>query len=205
MRPAKLTYAPANSSTNGYVAAGSGATLTLAATSAGDGLAHLTSITTTTDQSGKTFLITGTDENGVAQTETVTGPNNTTVYGVKYFQTISSIVPSSSLGASTVNIGWKNQFVTPTRPFNNYSRGVACRVNPSGTINYTVQSTFSDNRTAATIPLAWQNAYDATVNLVSQTAYVDWGFVPPPEGMRVLVNSYSNGASLDLYIVHQGI
>lgn len=202
-RPFKRTYTPANASTTGFVNLGSGASLTLAATSAGDSLAHLVSITTVTDQSGKTFLITGTDENGIAQTETVTGPNSTIVYSSSYFLTISSIGPSATLGASTVSCGWKAAFVTPTYRFDNYARGVSCRVVVSGTITYTVQDTLSDIRVAASTALVWGDSVDAVIDLTAITASVDWGFLPIPIAMRLLASSYSNGAALTLMVNHQ--
>tara|TARA_R100000231_G_scaffold139352_1_gene120300 strand:+ start:839 stop:2725 length:1887 start_codon:yes stop_codon:yes gene_type:complete len=54
----------------------------------------------TGDESGKTFTITGTDFLGAAQTEEVTGPNNTTVSSTKYFNTITQIAVSAGTAAA---------------------------------------------------------------------------------------------------------
>jgi hypothetical protein len=53
------------------------------------------------DDSGDTFTITGTDVNGDAQTELVTGANAGTATGTKYFLTVTQIAIS---GASTGNV-----------------------------------------------------------------------------------------------------
>ena len=60
--------------------------------------------------SSVTFTITGTDINGNAQTETITGPTaGNTVTGTKIFQNITQI--SSNASASGVNVGTKSAFV----------------------------------------------------------------------------------------------
>lgn len=53
------------------------------------------------DESGDTYGITGKTAAGVAVTETLTGPNTTTVYSVNTYKTISSITIS---GAATGNV-----------------------------------------------------------------------------------------------------
>ena len=53
------------------------------------------------DDSGVSFGITGQDANGIAVTETITGPNTTTVYSSSEYKTISSITID---GAGTGNI-----------------------------------------------------------------------------------------------------
>ncbi len=97
MRPKSWTYTPAATTANGYAAGVTGATWTLSATTANDGLAHKTTIlnNSATNHSGKTALVTGTDADGNAQTETITLPNgNVTVTGSKYFKTVTSVVPA---------------------------------------------------------------------------------------------------------------
>lgn len=53
------------------------------------------------DESAKTFAVVGTDANGAALTETITGPNATTVYSTYEFLTVTSVTPS---GGTTGNI-----------------------------------------------------------------------------------------------------
>lgn len=62
------------------------------------------------DLSSVTFTITGTDINGTAQTEEITGPTaGNSVTGTKIFQNITKI--ESNAAASGVNIGSKSAFV----------------------------------------------------------------------------------------------
>ena len=53
------------------------------------------------DDSGDTFTVTGTDVNGDAQTEAITGANAGTATGAKYFKTVTQIAAS---GASAGNV-----------------------------------------------------------------------------------------------------
>lgn len=72
------------------------------------------SITSTSNLSGMTFLVSGYDLYGYPQTERITGPNNTTVNGRKGFKWIASVVPSATNGG-TVSIGTADIFEFPVR------------------------------------------------------------------------------------------
>jgi len=62
---------------------------------------RLVTITSDADDSGITFTVTGTDRDGAATSEAITGPNATTVTGSTYHMTISTIATS---GATTGNV-----------------------------------------------------------------------------------------------------
>jgi len=62
------------------------------------------SITSTGNLSGLTFSFAGEDEYGETTTEDITGPNNTTVYGLKAFLLVGA--PTTTAAVSTaVNVG----------------------------------------------------------------------------------------------------
>ena len=66
--------------------------------------ARLITIASASDDSGRTFTVTGTDVNGNAQTETIAGPA-TTVTGTKYFRTVTEVlVDDDTAGAITVGM-----------------------------------------------------------------------------------------------------
>ena len=65
-------------------------------------------ITSTSDNSSVTFTITGTDIDGNAQTETITGVNDNTVKGTKFFKTITQI--SSDSAATDIDVGTEPSF-----------------------------------------------------------------------------------------------
>lgn len=67
------------------------------------GTARHVTITSTANDSGRTFTVTGTDEYGVAATETITGPNTTTVEGAVKFATVTQVsIDDNSAGNLTV-------------------------------------------------------------------------------------------------------
>jgi flagellar hook-associated protein FlgK len=73
------------------------------ASEASTGLNSFISISSASNNSSVTFTITGTDIDGNAQTETITGVNNNTVTGTKIFKTVSQI--SNDNNTYNVNVG----------------------------------------------------------------------------------------------------
>ena len=85
-----------NLTINGALASGGVATFSAA---------RLITITSAGADSGRTFTVTGTDVNGAAQTDTITGPATTTVTGTKYFRTVTQVsVDANTAGAITVGM-----------------------------------------------------------------------------------------------------
>jgi len=206
MRPLYKLYSPATEDTDGLVNDATGATspLTQLSTGPGDGLAHQIAIVSAANLSAITFTLTGTDADGVALVEAVTGPNATTVESTGYFKTVTSIAISATLGANTVDLGWADEFVTPTIQLNTYAQGVSGNVDVTGTIDYTVQATNSDIRTRADDgEFNWFDVVDATIDLIAITADVQFGLGPMPSGLRLKANSYSASATAALRLVHQ--
>jgi len=121
------------------------------ASGAGDGLAHLITITQAgaTNHSAKTAIITGTDAAGNPQTETALAlPNGAaTVTSTKYFLTVTSVAISATIGADTMTMGWAagsvsdwKQMQSQSKSLAGFNLGIGCTV--TGTPNYTVQYTF---------------------------------------------------------------
>lgn len=196
-RPVQNLYEPADADPDGYVDGGTGAALTLLASEAGDDLAHRLNITSGDDLSLITFTISGTDENGAALEEEVTGPNNTTVETVGYFLTVDGIEPSGTLGANTVDIGWVDEFVTPFIPTRFDLSNISLHVEVDGAIEYTLQHTLSDPEDiSAAGAVIWSDSSDTDV--VGATTSQDVGYAMPVSGFRLVVGSYTDGASLIL-------
>lgn len=205
-RPFTRTYTPSDADADGYVDGGSGASLTLLASSAGDGLAHQLNFTSTADISDHTFTVVGTDADGIAQTEVVTGPNNTTVESTGYFLTVTSITPDATLSTDEVDIGWVDEFVGPTIPINWRASEVSIEVDVGGTINYTLRQTFDALTPSATYPagpsastLTWSNCTDG--DLVAATTDQITNYDKPVTALQMQANSYSSGASVRINVV----
>lgn len=200
MRPKSWTYTPAATTGNGYAAGVTGATWTLTATTANDGLAHKTTIlnNSATNHSGKTALVTGTDADGNAQTETITLPNgNVTVTGSKYFKTVTSVVPSATIGLDTMDIGWSAVAYSPTIPIDWRSTiGANLGIVVTGTINVTVQEAYQDvwAQSAPASGLSWFSISALT----SKTANTQGTATPNATAVHLLINSVTATATVTL-------
>jgi len=221
MRPKRYDFDVDNADPDGLADNNSsaGATLTLdgALTSAGsytsaDGFAHRLDIidTATTDQSSATFTVTGTDADGRAQSEAITGPGSgATVESTKYFKTVTSVAIASPVACGTVDMGIVDEFASKTIPLDHLNDSApTIQVDVTGTIDYDIQVTLQnlyDKASAAPFnfddqeDLAWVN----DGNFGAKTAdLLDDLAAPGARAMRVVSNSYTNTAELQVYIVY---
>ena len=94
----KAKYFEPDGADNDQVSAtGSATTLVIADGGPYGNLTETITLTSSANNSGITFDITGTDGNGDAQTETLTGPNTTTVNSANKYATVTSIVASGAI------------------------------------------------------------------------------------------------------------
>jgi len=195
---------PANASLTGFLSNATGATWTLTATSSGDSLAHRVSIRndSATDHSGKTAILTGTDADGNAQTETVTLPGTSaTIESTKYFLSLTTVVPSATISSDTMDIGWVDEVSTKTFVMNRHaSTGALVQVDVTGTIDFTVQVSAGDpqNMSSDQESMPWIAAQDT--DLVTQTTDISGHLDVHTTAMRLIVNSYTDTAELQAYI-----
>ena len=202
-RPKSIVVAPANEDGNGYGNDVTGATFTLTANDAGDELAHIVSILNNTANShaGKTVTLVGTDADGEALTEVITGPGaSATVESTEYFLTLTSATPSATIGADTFDIGWADEVTTQTIPLDFYaSTAATIAVDVSGTINFTVQETFQSVLTTISPVqnLTWRNI-GALNNKTADTVNTS---LAKATGVHLIINSHSDGAELTMTIL----
>lgn len=194
----QITYTPANENLTGFASNVTGAAFTLTATSSGDSLAHQVSIRndSITNHSGKTITLVGTDADGRAQTEIVTGPAaSATVESSLYWLTLTSATPSATIGVDTFDIGWADEFAAKTLPVDWRSGEASLDVNVTGTINYDIEQSFDDVQLKTT---AFSWSVDDPVTQSSQTADQTVLYLSHPKALRLKINSYSSGASIVL-------
>lgn len=194
----KKTFTPADANLTGFASNVTGASFTLSATSSGDSLAHKVSIRndSATDHSGKTITLVGTGPDGQAQTEVVTGPaGSATVESTGYFLTLTSATPSATIGASTFDIGWVDEFATKTIPINWRGGNSALDIQVRGTLEYDLQQTFNDIQ-FDTQPFDW--TVDDPTTQSAQTVDQTILYRAHPKAIRLIINSYSSGASVTL-------
>ena len=199
----QITFTPADANLTGLASNVTGAAFTLTSTSSGDSLAHQVSIRndSVTDHSGKTIALVGTDADGRAQTESVTGPGTSaTVESTKYWLTLTSATPSATIGADTFDIGWVDEFTTKTIPLDWRSGNAALNLVVTGTISYDLEQTFDDIQTKTT---AFTWSVDDSTTQSAQTSGQTILYRAHPKAVHLKINSYSSGAAITLSYTQQ--
>lgn len=189
-----LTQTPSSSITiNGVFASGGVATLTPAGR---------VSVTSGGDISNRTITIVGTDRNGNAQTSTITGPNNTTVYTNQDYKTITSAT-ISGLAAAAITVGTNGVASTPWY-CGDYMTGkipiLMISLSAGAVLTYTVESTPTNlNGGCADITAQIQQAQNPIVfastdtDVVGASASQQTNYINGMPGMRVTLNTYTSG------------
>jgi hypothetical protein len=196
----------ADASLTGFASNATGASFPLAATAPTDGLAHRVSIRndSANDHSDKTITLVGTDPDGYALIEIVTGPEGSaTVESAGYFRTLISPTPSQTIGSDTFDIGWVDEVCTHTIPLDRRSDvAAAINVDVTGDINFTVQQTFDDVQRPGLAPQsAYQNSQWVDIAaLAGKTADTTAVASVGATAIRLKVNSYSSGAELQMNV-----
>lgn len=156
-------------------------------------------ITSSGNDSGITFKITGTRNDGGVISETLAGANAGVAESTLDYKTITSIVPSAAVAAN-VTVGTNGIGASPWQAFsehtNPFSAGVQIVV--TGTINADIEYTGDDPNgplgafpPAPVNPTAFKHA-----TLVAVTANAAGSFSVPCWGWRVRVNSGSGSAKV---------
>jgi phage tail sheath gpL-like len=187
----RLAYTAAAASLTGFASNVTGAVWAIAVAGPADGLAHHVTIhnDSTTNHSAKTIVLTGTGANGEALTETLAAPNTSaTVTSTKAFKTLTSAVPSATIGADTFDIGWAATGHTPWVKLRDqhspFSASMAVYLT-SGSLNFDGQITME--ATPGEDSTAFNHA-----DLTAKTASAYGAQTAPVTGFRVDVNSHTN-------------
>ena len=171
-----------------------------------DGLGRIIVIvdSDTDTQSDVTFTIVGTNADGHAISDVVTGPGSgLTVASAKYFKTVSSVTVSAAQGGTEkVDIGTRGTTlaaVSKSYPLNSRdSVAPVVSVNITGTMNFTVQQTYSNLHTTtdASGGIVWEDVTALASKSADTTAQLGIG----AHGMRIVINTYSTGAELQAIV-----
>lgn len=155
-------------------------------------------ITTSADETSKTFTLYGTDWNGNDVSETIAGVNNTTVQSVYDYSTITRIAVSAAL-AGAVIVGTNG--VASSRPIfldEWMPAPVSLQAVVSGTVNFTVQQTLDDptiiGATMGYTGVTWVNHPDTALAAATATAQGNYAYAP--RMVRVLLNSGTGSVTL---------
>jgi len=132
------------------------------------------SITSGQNLSSTTFTVSGI-QNGAFVTENITGPNNNTVYGLNYYDIITSVIANAAIAAPGVSVGTGKVGYLPLVQVNNSNASsyinYSCSVLlPAGSgINYSLLQTL-EKVNNNWIPLQTQNTiFFPSMGLTNQT------------------------------------
>lgn len=126
------------------------------------GAAHIVTITSDGDDSGRIFTVTGTDSRDIEITEAITGPNATTVAGSKYFKTITQVAINLA-GVGNITVGTNGECVSAWVPYNHGKRidiGLGIILSTGAVLTYSVTHT-------------WGNVNDKTVTDFNELEHND--------------------------------
>jgi hypothetical protein len=204
----KYTMTLADASLTGFASNVTGAAFTISTNATSDGLAHQVSIRndSATDHAAKTAVITGTDADGRAQTETVNLPGTSaTIESTKYFKTVTSVVPSATIGSDTMDIGWVDEAVSPTIMLNRWKdTGAFITVDIGGTLSYSIEVSNAE-RSETSSQEDFFFVPTATSALVTKTADALGTIEAHATAARVKLASYSSGATLVCRVSESGV
>lgn len=183
----KWHYTSLAANLTGFAASVTGSTFTLTNTTIGDDLAHLVTIDNLTNNShaDKTITVVGTNAHGAPLTETITGPGpNQTVSTTHHFLTLTSVTPSSTIGADTFAIGWGDESVStwqyPNLNVDKFSVRIGVILHdPTKQASYTIQYGYGDQE-----GIAFNHA-----TLVNLSTTSDGSIDFPVAAIRLLFNT----------------
>ncbi len=159
---------------------------------------HVT-ITATSNESGGNFTITGTDRDGDAQTETLVGPNNTTVIGVMNFATVTHIAGFAAAAgvAAGVDGTCEGRWLPLSTRTQDFNVGMGASVSSGAVVTYTVQHTFDDVFASNFVEsTAVAHNHDT---MVGQTGNLDGNYTNPVVAVRMDITAHTSGtASLNV-------
>lgn len=164
--------------------------------------ARQVTITSAGNDSVNTFVVTGIGVNGEVITETVTGPNATSVTTNSYFQSVTSVrISGNAVGAITV--GMTNTATSPWVRFDDFApSNISIQCDVSGSATYTVQSTLDDPNDpfapSSTAAMNWVNSSDTAV--VAATSTQQSNFLFAPRFARVILTTTSTGTVTGVFL-----
>jgi hypothetical protein len=153
----------------------------------------LVTVTSTGNDSTRTYTITGTNSSGNVMSETITGPNATTVSTTRYFKTVTDVSVAGGGTVGTVRVGFAANGVTPPLVLDIHGRpDVSLQVVVSGTVTWTIQQTL-DSMWDVANP-TWFSHPDA--NMVAQTVNRQGNYAYIPAAVRLQITSGTGLATI---------
>lgn len=145
------------------------------------------------------FTVTGTNDEGVAITETIAGSNASTADTTMSFYTVTGVTASGSV-ATTLKIGTNGVGHTKPIPLDQHTDPFAValfiEIGAGKTVNCTVQYTPDDVYTLANVQSATGLLWTDHAGLSAKTASIDSNIAYPAAAVRFKINSGTDPATL---------
>lgn len=156
-------------------------------------------ITSSGNDSGITFTVTGTNADGVTISETITGGNATTAKSSKYFKTVTNVAASDA-AAGTVKVGTlaADGAVSPTievdlnKAGDNFKDLIEVNI---GAGTYSVQSTADAKGDTWTESIQEEGTWVAQSGLSGLTADAQVLATLPAKAVRLIFTAYTSGTT----------
>ncbi|MDD4995780.1 MAG: hypothetical protein PHW53_04955 [Patescibacteria group bacterium] len=194
MKPSSKTYTITGTDADGIclsqtpLAAGA-LTIAGALSSGGAGsipTAQHVTVTCAGSDAARSFVVTGTDDAGNAQTETLAGSATSTTTSAKNFKTVSSVVVDAAT-AGAVTVGWVATLETPWIPLNRYKTPFSYSYQADiGAATYLLEGTLDNVQDSSITPLAFTLVASGTVDIAG-------GLTVPAEAVRLKVTAWTSG------------
>ena len=184
-------------------AAGGAQELTITGALAAGGVAIMAagqpvSIESAADETGRTFTVTGTDADGTACTDAITGADSATALGTVFFKTVTSIsVDDDTAGAVYAGVLKADGGVSPTMDVNVGEYGVAFV--PSlwtdvTTGTYTVEMTYTKINDTNSNGYSNSAVWFPITEFTAKTADIQANLTVPCHGLRMKTTTSTSGA-----------
>lgn len=184
---------------NGALAQG-GSTVTLA------GISREISVYSAGDLSALNFTVSGADYNGKLFSETISGPNNTTVYTTnKFWQIFQVSVDADMTAAAEIGSGtegYTNWF--SCNFFQEFPAFTVQAIVNAATVNYTLEVTLDDITAAAAGSDDSISVFTPSTDMTAATASKIYSTSNPYYYMRIRINSSNATGRLTATIMQQG-
>jgi hypothetical protein len=163
------------------------------------GMVRKLSLTSANNLSAVTFTITGT-ANGRSVTETIFGPNATTIQTVNYYDSVISITSNAAFTALSVGIGQTGFTAWYSHDYDRTVLNLGIQVVVLGTITYSWQTTL-DNVQTVLNPIVFTPIVAMTAAATDQLA----NYTNPTGWSRIAVTASTGAATLTETICQQGL
>lgn len=154
------------------------------------------------NDTGITFTVIGTNANGKALTEAVTGASGAAASTTQDFKTVTSITHTGTV-AGTLKVGTSGVGSTPWQMLNFFDQyfTIGVGVVVSGTINFTVEYTYDNPNSpyTGTFPTAFSIS-----DLATKIANTSAAFGTPVYAVRLTQNSFTYPGTAKMIVIQSG-